>query len=347
MLTDAKSKIVDILLGQEQAAYSTDGKQVSFRCPFCKDSESSRTIKSFSVKIDVADNEPMVYQCFRARCRKKGKVDQEFLEMLGVNDHRLILEVNKHNRKSKTKIRSNRIGNFETKGLSLVPGKDTDLNVAKLGYLSKRLGHKFTLEDVFKYKIVLDFVELLTYNDIEIPKKQEYKYKLYSLYGLGFLSMYNDFVVIRDVSNGKLYSRYSNENIFNATEDVTKFYIIPTKIDLLDPSPTIINVSEGIISILGVYFNTDIDRKYNNQIFAAACGAGITNLVLHIVKTYALTNIKVNIFSDSEIPKSDYNNLKKLIKYVESFDVKIHYNSISDDFGHTENDIKIITSELV
>lgn len=336
-----------ILLSQDQAKPSANGKQIAFRCPFCNDSKSSRTITSFSVKIDVGPNESMPYQCFRSQCKKTGVVDQEFLERLGVKDHRLIMSVNAYNRKAKKHKRTVKFGDFEIKGLSNIIGNDTKLNEAKLGYLYKRLGHKFTLEEAFKYKIVLDYLQLLDFNEIDYDKKNLYKYKLYSLYGLGFLSMYNDFVIIRDIAEPrKLYERYINENVFGSYENVTKFYVIPTSIDILDPDPVVINVTEGIISLFGVYFNTNIDRDYKQQIYAAACGGGIMNLILHFIYKYALTNIKINIFSDSEIKKESYDQIKRLKQFVNDFDVTIYYNSKADDFGHKPEDINIISSKL-
>ena len=166
-------------------------------------------------------------------------------------------------------------------------------------------------------------------------------------YGVSFISTYNDYVIIRDASkNSKLKKRYTNIPIFGKENTISKAYTIPSQIDLLSTEPIVINIAEGAFDILGVYYNTNYDKKYKNKLYIAACGSGIVNTLFQFIKQYGLLNCKINIFADSDVTIEKFEKLKKLKPYLIKFDVNVYYNTLSKDFGVPKKEIKAIKSKL-
>lgn len=347
MTLDEKTKqeLVEFFLTQPCSRVTPSGREISMRCPICGDSNKSRTETNFSINIESNDNKPMLYQCFRAACGARGRVDQEFLMMLGFGKHYVIRELNRFNRKiSKS---GKKFKSFKHKELVNFVNTTNETNIAKLKYINNRLGLNLTLKDIYNLKINFSLNDLLKINEINIPDKKKYYYNQLSDYGVSFISSYNDYVIIRDISkSGKLKRRYSNINIFDNYDNVKKFYTIPTKIDVLSNEPIVLNVSEGAMDILGVYYNLDIDKKYKNHIYAAASGSGLNNLIFHFIRQYGLIDIKINVFSDDDVNKDAYKLLYKLKPYIINFDINIFYNTLSKDFGVKKNEIKYIMSKL-
>ena len=342
-------ELVDFLKGQPLAKTSLNGKQVTFKCPYCHDLKSANST-NFSVSIDITDNKSMIYQCFRAECLARGRVDQDFLNLLGFDQYDVIMDLTKHNRKAVKLISGTNAaykGKHKKAISNVVNTIDDKTNVIKLRYINNRLGLNLTYKDIYALKINLDCYHLLKFNQVNIPSNLDNLYKKYGDYGVSFISAYNDYVIIRDISkDGRLPHRYNNVNIFNNYDDATKMYVIPTKIDLLSPERTVLNVSEGALDMLGVFHNLDIDREYKNQIHAAACGAGLTNVVMHYIREYGLTNIKINVFSDDDVKIKAYQSLNRIKPYVDEFDVNIYYNTISKDYGVPKEMVNLSVTKL-
>lgn len=315
-------------------------------CPFCGDSKSDSNARSFYINIDPSSDKFLNYHCFRANCYAKGVVNEDFLSMIGFSDSSLLKEVNKFNSSRLINIDGKYITK-KSKTLYNIINSTNEVSDAKLSYINNRLGLKLTYNDLYNLKINLSLNELLKFNSIDIPQNKINKYNKLSDYGISFISAYNDYVIVRDVSkSNKLKMRYTNVNIFDNYDNVTKAYRIPTKIDLLDPEPCVINIAEGTFDIIGVYYNLNIDKKYNNQIFMAACGAGIVPIIKQTIRQYGLINCKINIFSDADVDISKYNDLYILKNYLKKFDVTVYYNTIEKDFGVSKKNIKIIKSKL-
>lgn len=343
----AFEQIKEYLLEQPMARISPSGKELSMRCPFCGDSVKSSTSTNFSINIDPESNRFLNYQCFRSSCLTKGVVDQDFLDRLGFVKYDCIRELNNFLR-----VRNKQSGNKKYRGrirkeLSNVLNTSSKISNKKLEYINNRLGLDLSFKDLYDLKINLSLSDLLRINEVSIPKGKEFYYDALSNYGVSFISAYNDYVIIRDISkSGKLHKRYTNINIFDNYDNVTKAYCIPTKLNLLSTEPTVINITEGAFDILGVYYHLDIDRNYENQLFLAASGAGIVNVIYHYIKQYGLINIKINIFSDSDVSVDKYKKLKKIKELLFNFDVTIYYNTIKKDFGVKKDEINLIHSRL-
>lgn len=334
------------LLSMPRAKLSISEKEISFRCPFCGDSKSDPYATSFSVNIDPSSEKFGQYQCFRASCLTHGIVNSDFLYMINFNHYEAEKDINKFINGRIIKID----GKFKSrtkKELYNVINTASDVSEVKCKYINERLGLKLSYEDLYRFKINLSLIDLLKINEIKIPDNKLYYFQKLSDYGISFISAYNDYIIIRDISkNNKLKKRYTNLPIFNKDEVISKAYCIPGNIDLLSPDPIVINIAEGAFDILGVYHHIKPDKKNHNQIYLAACGAGIINTLIAYIQQYGLLNCKINIFADSDVDISKFKDIEKLRPYLIDFNVKVYYNTLSKDFGVPKNKIKPIYSSL-
>lgn len=339
-------KVIDFLLSQERSKFNMQRTNIVCRCVFCGDPKS-RTSANLSIKVGVEENEPIVYQCFRAECQEKGLLTVEVLQRhFRCNDMAVILELSKHNDKlsiKKGKYRQKRIRQIELVNLK------NKQNQNKLKYINDRLGVELTTKDLKKLKIQLSLLDMLDINDIT---KYTFK-KSYIDYingnSIGFVSVFYEYVICRMLNKDSAirylnYPIYKNDNLDN---DASKMYLIPTDIDLLSPNPTVLHLAEGPFSILGAYFNVEPYLYSDNNIYAANCGGGYFKSISTIVKRYGLTNLSVIIYSDSEIQMVKYEELYQRVKkecHIESFIVA--YNKIKEDFGYSKSLIEVKYKEL-
>lgn len=337
--------VVDYLSSLPHANINGDKTNIMVRCCFCGDSIKHDDTAHLSIKIDVKETEPMVYKCFK--CQAAGIIRTATLQQLGCMDMNTIMDLAKHNANiSKT------LDEFVpkmNKNYRLVNIDNRD-NRTKLDYINKRLGQRLNTSDLKDLKIQLSLYDFLRLNDIRRLAFKESYCNVLDKCCIGFMSMYSDYLICRDISDGQYTGkRYTNYRTSGkpSVED-TKIYCIPGELDLLDPRSAVINVAEGAFSILGVYLNTDLGRDRRNNLFLANCGTGYNNTIEHVCRQYGLLKVRINIWSDSEISiktyEKLYNGLKKKID-IRSF--KVYYNSAAEDFGHAAKDIKINVSTII
>lgn len=322
-------------------------KELACACPFCGDSKSDPFATSFYINIDPTSERFMNYHCFRASCGISGIVNEEFLDNIGFNNKDCIKDLNNFFINRGINV-GGKYKSKKSKSLINVINSSSSISEKKLSYINKRLGLDLTYEDLYKLKINLNLLELLNINEIEIPKDKSYYYSNLSDAGISFISAYNDYVIVRDVTKSKiLKKRYTNVNIFDNYDNVTKAYCIPTYIDLLDPEPAIINIAEGVFDILSVKYNMK-HSKHKNQIYIAACGSGIIKTLISYIQQYGLLNCKINVYSDSDVSIDKYKKLEYFKPYLKSPDITIHYNDMpgEKDFGVPKNRIKEIKTKL-
>ncbi len=337
-----------MLLNFKRARIIPSGKELACACPYCGDSKSDPFATSFYINIDPNSEKFLNYHCFRASCGVSGLVNEEFLDTYGFNQRESIKDLNTFlsNRGVKT---GGKYKSKHSKYISNVLTKPTKVTDKKLSYINTRLGLNLTYDDLYNLKINPSLENLLKSNDIKISDDKETYYHNLSNYGVSFISAYNDYVIVRDISkSNKLKKRYTNVNIFENYDNVTKAYCIPTNIDLLDPSPCVINIAEGVFDILSVYYNIKKNKKYHNQIYLAACGSGIVPTIMQYIRQYGLLNCKINIFSDKDVGIEKYDKIKLLKPFIKSFDVTVYYNNTDGekDFGVPKDKINIIKSKL-
>lgn len=333
-------KLLAALESMEGYKTSGDGRNCSIRCPFCGGSTTDTS--SLSIKIDVDPKEPIWYQCFRASCGAKGVLTTSKLQEMGITGMDVLMEVGQHNRN----INPSFDKPFHTR--SVRDYKPVNLNTIsnqqKMDYINRRLGYNFTEQDLSDLKIQLSLFDLLEVNDIQTLSVRQNYAQMLNAYCIGFLSIYNDYLVCRDITpdrkTGMRYYTYRISGQLNP--DDIKIYSIPREIDIMSPRSTEINVAEGPFSILGAYINTDYGNTRPNSVWLANCGSQYENTIMRICKQYGLLKVRINIWSDSEIKlgayKKLYNQLKNRLD-IRSFTVL--YNSKKEDFGYDAEHIRI------
>lgn len=290
----------------------------------------------------------MWYKCFRADCGAKGVLTSRVLDMLGCRDMETMIELDNYNKT----IRITKDQDFISKSkrsyqiVNVIRSDDE----TKLQYLNKRLGIEFTPELLRRFKIQLSLYSFLDINFIKTLAFSKYRCDLLDEYAICFLSMYEDYLICRDITEKKLTgNRYT---IYRASgrpkPNDTKLYSIPTELDLLDPSPAEINVAEGTFSIIGAYLHCDgIGRSARNNIWLANCGSEYEKTVMHVVKQYGLVDAIIHIWSDSEIKIGKYEELYDRIHgRTNIHGMYVHYNTKEEDFGYPANKIKLSTIRI-
>ena len=336
-----KEVIVDMLLSQPRSHYNLDRTKIMMRCPWCGDSRSNPNETNFNVRIPDDQVSQWLYICFRASCGKSGIINQDFLRMLGHDNYQAnvyLARINKESRKNKK---------FNIKGkraISNFPNSNDKLNMLKLKYVNDRLGLELTNIDLMKLKINTNLEELYKLNYLKIPERKSFYYSQLSSHTVGFISSYNDYLICRNVSNNEKIKRYTILDIFedDKSEEKFKFYVIPTHIDILSQEPIVINICEGTFDILSIYYNTDIGKDYDNTVYVAVCGSSYHSTITHLIRQYGLTDIIINIFSDSNIKPSEYENIHNSVKiYCNTIRTNVFYNDFhgEKDFGISKDNI--------
>lgn len=326
---------------------SGDQKQLMIRCPFCGDSTKHSDSKHFSIKVDVDNNEPMLYKCFRADylCGAKGILDTKTLQLLGCSDMRVLLDLAEHNSHISKSI--DRF-NPKIKRLYAITNANTIRNDEKARYINDRLGISFTPADLKEFKIQLSLWDFLRINNIRKLSFSQNMCDRIDECTVGFMSAYNDYIIFRDITGGQMKTRYTMYRTSGESGlDDTKLYVIPTEIDLMDPRSANLNIAEGPFSILGAYIHCNIGKDRRNNIFAANCGTGYRSTIDHLTKQYGFLKVRIHIWSDSEVPTRIYQKLYDSIK--DRLDIRafeVHYNKKAEDFGHAAKNIQIETLSI-
>ena len=339
-------RVVDFLKTVPNSSISTDGKELSCACPWCDMDLNNPHSHHLSILIDVDPGQTMVYHCFRSSCQESGILKTETLQRLGCTDMETILELAKHNAsisksidgftpKKKRKLITLNINNKENK--------------KKAAYINVRLGTHMTIPEMKELKIQLSLYDYLRINRIKKLAYPKHVCDEIDEYAIGFISMYEDYVIFRDITRemitGRRYTIYRSTGVPDPGD--VKIYCIPTEIDLTDPEPAILNIAEGPFSILGAYLHTEIGRDRRNCLFLANCGAGYLRTIKHVCKQYGFLDIVINIFSDSEISMDVYRKLYRNLKGELSIhSMVVYYNEASDDFGVPPDLIKIKTATI-
>ena len=133
------------------AKLASGGKEIIKRCHFCGD---SRDKTSKHLYIGVAKDGLIKYNCFK--CNSKGIVDSRFFRDLGCYNVDLISLVNENNKSNRTYTSNAQKAHFLSSKIPIFIYRDAPESTKKLAYLNKRFGHEFTIDDLAKFKIVLN-----------------------------------------------------------------------------------------------------------------------------------------------------------------------------------------------
>lgn len=276
-----------------------DNAQYKLReCPVCGDMKYH-----CYVKIDVKDDGPVVYHCFK--CNNSGFVNDKFLEYIGLDR----LTIPQFTRYKKLDVNESVSAKINT---CTVDQKDDIRGICN--YINDRVGHYPAL------------VDLQFFNYVSNPMKYVDDY----LGTDGKNSLYNRYWF--RMTNGNITGRWHNDDThirwlkYKSTKvRGMGLYKIDIPVDIYQPINVII--AEGIIDVIGLYYNYD---KLSNNVYIATLGNDYEKGIRHILGRGIFgRNVHIRIFKDSDVNKVriDY-NLKRLFGSV-----TIYQNLKAKDYG--------------
>lgn len=312
-------------------------KQFAIRCPLCGDSRKSAKSTHFYILLDVDNDVPVLYNCFK--CNAGGFLTSNILRSLDIYDLAINGALISYNKKMAKKFKDYRIGGKSLKLIRPEVDRTLQSNLIKKKYIEDRLGREFTFEELHTLKVIFSLGDLLVTNKIpNITCSKEKALELNKNY-IGFLSVNDEKVIMRQVMNSK-FLRYENYTIDKNIMNVKKFYVIPTKIDIMRPEPIEINIAEGVFDILGIFYNVH-DGGHRNAIYVAATGSGLRSVIDYFLRIGIVGNVRLNIFSDAEIDVNKYSYIYK--DYGIWLDeINIYYNTLEKDTGVPKDRINLI-----
>ena len=311
-----KDKLKEFLLRRFAVSHlASGGREVVIRCPYCGDSQKKRNDAHFYIGLQSdKDNEiyqvPPKYHCFL--CEKSGILTGDVLLEItdyNIDDESLIRDLNevsfKYKKSQKYTVKNNRINNLTTIGCY----RDTSLDRKKLKYLNYRLGLNLTPDEALMNKVVFDLPYFLYYNGISNYSLSEDEMQAISNNFIGFLSLDNSFVTLRNCSGeqmkfNSLKKRYLNYSIFGDEDkiDRIRYYCLKSKINVIDTQNKInIHVAEGAFDILSIAYNLRNNDRYNNLYFSAA-GKGYYSAIKDVIKFLKISpNMVLHIYPDNDV----------------------------------------------
>ena len=295
---------------------ASGGREVVVRCRFCGDSQSDRNARHLYISLGSKDKPPM-YNCFK--CGEHGLLTKSVLETLvdTVDDGELVGNLNtalsKYSKMHKTHGK-NTVFNIR------IDYNNTDaLDDAKLLYLNKRLGLNLTYSDLVMNKIVLNLRNLIIDNHItELTRDERSVMELAESF-LGFLSMNNGYVTMKNLRPGKVSKyvdhKYVDYALFDSENNSRRFYSIPTTVNLIDPTPIKVHIAEGCFDILGIFYHVCNGNRYQNLYIN--CGdKAYNNVVKMLLKEYGLINCEFYLYPDNDVQTKDI--------YINTFGRPLH-----------------------
>lgn len=322
------------------AKYASGKSEINCRCMYCSDSKNMNK-GHFYISIPKADNELSFFTC--KKCQASGLVTNTKLIEWGLFDAQVGMDLNKHNQKifklpSNKKLKSEFVHNVRYNNIH-----DDKLTRFKLKYINERLGLNLNYHDCMREKIILNINDIFTQNKITQYTRHESIINCLDTSFVGFLSYDNSFINMRNLEINQLPSsidkRYINYNLFNKMDNTQRFYIIPTDIRLLDPTPIQIHIAEGPFDILSIYHN--MNKTLNQTIYSGVGGSGYKGLIRFLINNLKIINPIIHIYPDKDIKQYKMDDIANLL-YPFKTPLYIHRNIYpgEKDFGVPINRIQ-------
>lgn len=314
------------------ARYASGKNEIVMRCRYCGDSSDPRNAHFY---IKNVEGEPHLFNCFK--CGQKGIFSAKTLRDFSVYDTELavLLETYNKNLMNTPKYKMLKVNHSYRVYNTFI--SDNELTQAKIRYLNRRLGINLTIPDLLRLKIVPNLYDLLSSNRIDKLTRHKSIVDEFDRSFLGFLSMDNSYLVLRNLRPGKVYEkidkRYQNYNIFGKLDNSKRNYVIPTQVNTLDPNPIHIHIAEGTFDILSVFFNLRGQNSYQN-IYSTIGGNQYLNQVKMFLTEYGLFNSIFHLYIDNDVPQYKIDVVKKELTNLK-IPLYIHWNGYigEKDFG--------------
>lgn len=318
------------------AKLAAGGKEIIKRCHFCGD---SRDVTSKHLYIGMRDG-LIVYNCFK--CPAQGIVDGKFFRDLGCYDIDLINICNQNNKNNTAYTENVRKTHFLKNVIPRFTYREAPESIKKLEYINNRLGVNLTINDLARFKIVLNLYDYINANTIgNLTRYKDICDQLDQVF-IGFLSADSSYINFRrivpeGIVHKNIDTRYVNYNIYGLLDNASKYYIIPS---IINPSqPLNIYIAEGVFDILGVYLNTDNDKS--NSIFASIGGKSYMNIITNLILKYGFMKFTLHIYIDNDIDDYEIHKIANLLRPI-GCRIFMHRNTFpgEKDYGVPKDRIK-------
>lgn len=271
-------------------------------CPFCGDSKWH-----LYVLIKMTDDTPVLYNC--KKCNASGILNHKFLEYFSLDE---TIQLPKNIRHKRLDVCDNVQQNVRHTWVN-----DNDDVSMVCQYIDKRVGVYPSIEDLqcFQY--------------IHNPMG----------YATEYLSYHGD--NHRYFAN-KVWFKLTNGNIIGRTVDDTSGYrwlrfrsmkvtgsgLYTMKLPMDVYKPIHICIAEGIMDVIGLYYN----HKLDNAVYIATMGSDYYKGLQHVLNMGIFgDSVNVRIYKDSDINTNKIyipNGTKQLFKRIE-----VYQNMIGKDYG--------------
>ena len=321
MNTELLEKFKSTILSKKKPSKITaDGKEIWCRCPYCGDSTKHTNHGHFYIKADA----PFKYYC--QKCTEHGAFNNDVLRDLGLDTPELFImlaELNAEYRNS-----DHYVPPVEKRQL-ILREYNSILSRQNLQYINDRF--KLNMDENYvreTYNIILDVPQFFQDNNIVTQMNFGFAESI------GILSNDKSHISFRDTSNTNPL-RYI---ILTLNEIGTKTCIVRAPLDVMSP---VINVhlAEGMMDIIGIR-EFLVDKDATNHIFVAACGKSYLRAIKTIIHRGFL-NLNIHIYSDSDVPPTFFDYLKRENIEFTINPVNLYYNDVSKDFGVPKEQIKL------
>lgn len=323
------------------AKVASGGREVVVRCMKCGDSKDPNHAHLY-IKVPQTADEMSLYQC--KRCSNKGVVDDMFLRQIGCEDSQVLVDVIKHNNELKNSPKYAALRSMEVFPLRNRFISNQPWNSNKLDYINHRIGSNFTLQDLTRLKIFLNLYDIINQNKLELTRHQMVCDSL-NQYFMGFISYDNCYCTMRKTVDTELHQsvnkRYVNYNLVNKFDSTKDFYVIPTRVNIEDPTPVRIHIAEGAFDILSIYYNLNRCNDYQN-IYISASGKSYNQALNFILQESGIVNYEIHFYPDADV--TDWEFGKRFLPQTRMLpcNIFVHRNGSfgEKDFGVPANRIK-------
>lgn len=320
-----------IMQNKRPAYMTTNKKELRIRCPYCGDSRKNPNTAHLYIQMQP----PFQFYC--QKCGSKGLFNEKTMRDFELYSSDIAMSIIEMDREYSKNNFSGRISYAKKNKHLENPVVESPTALNNLNYFNSRFQSNYTASFVQeKFKVVLDAPSFFSANNLHIMSNQ-YDF----VNAIGFIVSDNSHVVFRDTSNmqpRRYFNLLLDENNCNAE----KIYNIKSSISLMAPSVNLI-ITEGILDVIGLY-NAGIGHE-DNTIMAAACGKGFNAVILKYLHLGFL-NLNVSIYSDSDVDRKFYENLKRQSPYLKGMQMKLYYNRLGKDYGVPKDQIDLQVSYL-
>ena len=285
---------------------ASGGEEIIVRCFSCGDSDD---IKHAHLYISVPHSEQDISMYHCKKCGFKGIVDDAFLRRLGCEDANILIDVARHINDLK-ELPSYRTLQF----IDIYPIKNGYVsnnihNQDKINYINNRIGSNFSLKELIDLKVSLNIKDLIQQNNFQLTRDPRIVDAL-NEYFVGFISYDNSYCTLRKVYDnidlyGSINKRYVNYSLINKYDNSKDYYVIPTMVNIEDPSPVNIHIAEGVFDILSIYYNLNKCNKYQN-IYITSSGKSYLQALNFILSETGIVNYRVHLYPDNDVTDREF-----------------------------------------